>query len=156
MASTGLKITLFASLAFLLGACGNHEELPDVYLLTGACKIEVSTPEEGTEILVDGILVGRGRVTTSLPCGQKLVEVKHQGYKPYRAYHQAIQAKTLLVPVKLEPLAKREVYALSDKVLEDIKAGKIAKGAVEGGASAAAAPEGEAAVAEVINWDDWS
>lgn len=158
MASTRrgqLFISLFA--LWGLGAC-SAAKLPEVYLLTGNCKVEVSTPHDQAEILVDGILIGRGRVKTSIPCGQKQVKVRLKHHKPFEGIFAADAAKTLLVPVKLELLPKRENYALSDKMLQDIRAGKLAKGAVEGGASApAAAGGGETGAVEAeINWDDWS
>ena len=159
MASTGSSSVILAAALLLLGACGGKKELPEVYLLTGKCKVEVSTPHDEAVILIDGIHVGHGRVSSNVPCGEKNVRVELQGYKPYRGYHKVDATRTLLVPVKLEPLKKSEVYALSDKVLEDIRAGKLAKGAVEGGASAPAAAEGEGGGGEAaaeINWEDWS
>ncbi len=158
MVLTGFRSVVFVLVLLVLAACSPKNELPEVYLLTGNCKIEVSTPHDDADILVDGILVGRGRVSTRVPCGGKIVRVELKGYTPYRGNHVVDQSRTLLVPVKLEPMKKAEVYALSSKLLEDIRAGKVAKGAVEGGASAPAAAESSAVdgPTEEINWDDWS
>jgi hypothetical protein len=151
-------LAAFAVLSLGLGACTGKKDLPQVYLLTGNCQIEVSTPHPEANVIVDGILIGQGRVSTSLPCGEKLVRVELKGYKPFRGFYTAESARKLLVPVKLEPLQVGEVYALSSQLIQDIREGKLAKGAVEGGASAAPPPDagGGAAVAEEINWDDWS
>lgn len=158
MASTRAGFFVIAGTLFLLGAC-SRSELPDVYLLTGECKIEVSTPHDDAEILVDGILLGKGRVMTQVPCGAKQVKVKLEHYIPFEGIFPVDETKTLLVPVKLEPLPAHSNYALSDKLLQDIRAGKVAKGAVDGGASAPAAEGAEgggAATEAAINWDDWS
>lgn len=152
------SLVVIAGFAFLLSSCAK-KNLPEVYLLTGECQVEVSTPHVEAEILVDGIFIGKGRIKANAPCGQKQIKVRLDHHKPYEGIFVAEKTKTLLVPIKLEPMPKAEIYALSDKLLEDIKAGKIAKGAVEGGASAPASTTGaadEGAAQEEINWDDWS
>jgi len=149
-----------AGVVILISSCGGKEKLPEVYLLTGECKIEVSTPHPKAEIFVDGIHLGRGRVSSDLPCGEKQVKVQLDGFVPYKGYHNVKESKTLLVPVQLKVQGSKEVYSLSEELIMDLQEGKVAQGAVAGGASKAAVEPGEEVKAgptvEDINWDDWS
>lgn len=121
MSKSTLSLGLVA--LFLLGACGGHkEERPQIFF--GECHLKVEASPKHAEILVDGVLAGHGQVDVAIPCGEKQVRVREEGYLPYEAYFPLTADQAQKVTVKLETFKPSREFALSSEIVDQVRAGR--------------------------------
>lgn len=90
----------------------------------GECKVEIISKTRGAEILLDGILAGHNSVKASVPCGEKQVRVELHGYTPYLAYMPVTVDQPLKVTVELEHYKATPDYALSSRLIDQVRRGR--------------------------------
>lgn len=111
--------------SIVLGACSKKEEVPQGLYLSGHCKVEVKAEPQDAEIFLDGISIGTGAATTSVPCGEKQVLVQYHGFAPYYAYHVVDPKRALKMSVSLARLDKGEnSFELSNELVDQIREGQ--------------------------------
>lgn len=106
-------------------ACSRREENLSYLLFSGECQIKVVSNTRGAEILIDGLIVGHDQVETDIPCGEKQVIVRKEGFEPYFAYVPVTKKQEIKVTAELKPHEHAEVYALSDDFIEKVRLGKL-------------------------------
>lgn len=116
------KLSLFV-FVLALASCSKHSKKNDTMLFYGECQVEVVTKTAGAEIFIDGIHVGEGEYKTQAPCGEKEITVLKEGFAPYRHYLPTSIAAPLKVTVELERLHHGDNYALSSKLVDQVRRG---------------------------------
>jgi hypothetical protein len=109
-------------LVVLFAAC-TKEKLPELYLLQGACEVSVTTDDQQSDIFVDGILIGHGKATTKVPCGEKKIQVNADGKWSVEDYKIAESRVALEVDYKLHDLREVKDWALSQEIIKQLKTG---------------------------------
>ena len=121
-----MRSFLLLSFLLLIIGCTNKDKLPELYLLQGPCQVSVETNRSDSNIFIDGILSGHGKIRTQVPCGQKKIQVEAAGQKNIEDY-QAVGytvAPTLEVSYKLEPLEHAHDWAMSDELVNQLRRGE--------------------------------
>lgn len=109
--------------ALVLGACSRKSEKRDLLLFYGECRVEVQSKTKGAQINLDGINLGNDQVAAQIPCGEKQIVVKKEGYVPYRGYLPVSPQEPLKVVVELEKVKKKANFALSSQLIDQVKKG---------------------------------
>ena len=80
--------------------------------------------------MVDGIVIGEDVATVHLPCGEKLVTVEKEGFRPYSEYQVTRKGQPLAIEVKLERMKAEPELALSAELIAKVRKGELGPKAV--------------------------
>lgn len=114
----------FPLLAFVLLCSCTQEKGAELYLLEGACEVQVSTNVKASDIYVDGILIGHGTASTKVPCGEKRVQVESEGKWPIEDYKVVSSKLPLELSYKLVSIKNVKNWAMSPEFISQLKEGK--------------------------------
>jgi hypothetical protein len=112
----------------LLGAgglvsCTRTAPKSEIYLLQGSCDVKVKTNHKKSRIYLDGILIGHGEASSTVPCGEKHILVKAKGKKIVNEYHTAIKKIPLELSIELKDLQTPSNWAMSSALVEQLRKG---------------------------------
>ncbi len=135
-----MRASLLALCLVLFASC-TQEKLPELYLLQGACEVQIKTDDKKSDIYVDGILIGHGEASTQIPCsGQKKISVEAAGKWTVEEYKEVSSRMPLELEYKLKTREPVQDWAMSAELIAQLKKGQ--------GALQAATPEEAQKLAE--------
>lgn len=119
--------TLFMRVILLflvLFASCTKEKLPELYLLQGACEVQVKTDYKKSDIYLDGILIGHGEAKSKVPCGQKRIQIEAKGKWTIEDFQVAEAKLPLEVSYKLKDIKGVKNWAMSPELIAQLKKGQ--------------------------------
>jgi len=111
-------------LFLVLATSCTKEKLPELYLLQGACEVQVKTDYKNSKIYVDGILIGNGEASTKVPCGQKRIQVEASGKWSIDDYQTAEARSPLELAYKLTAIKSVKEWSMSPELIAQLKKGQ--------------------------------
>ncbi len=111
-------------LVFLLSSCSKTEMAAKGFYFSGPCKVSVKAEPADSEIFIDGISVGYGIASVEIPCGEKQIMAKKEGYVTHVEYQPVSIDSSLAVEVQLHEGTKvHESFSLSKELIAEIEEG---------------------------------
>ncbi|MEZ4814431.1 MAG: hypothetical protein R3A80_04395 [Bdellovibrionota bacterium] len=115
---------VFPLLALVLLFSCTQEKGAELYLLEGACEVQVKTNVKTSDIYVDGILIGHGTASTKVPCGEKRVQVEAEGKWTVEDYKVVNSKLPLELSYKLVSIKGVKNWAMSSEFIAQLKKGQ--------------------------------
>jgi len=110
----------------VLSSCSKKSHEEHVQMFFGECRLEVVSKTPDAEIMVDGVIVGKNNVSLEVPCGEKRIDVFHDGFVPFHKFYPVNKDQAVKVTVELEKAKKLKNEALSSELIDSLRV-KVAK-----------------------------
>jgi len=87
-------------------------------LFYGECSVSIKVDQKKAKIYLDHVLGAKGQLEANIPCGQKSILVKKDGYQTVELYPQLIKGKPLELQLEMKKLKVGKPIALSSELIQ--------------------------------------